>query len=143
MSKVESGRSATTAFRDKLCKVERKGKTSLREFVLFPRQFRDKLRKVERKYNIHGRRKVIFGAEINSKEVSPKMATLRDCFFVYSHEVAGANLDEEVKVVRVKRTDLDFEMVAGNLVTFVSPMQAILLYLLPNKVRFSAPMDSR
>jgi hypothetical protein len=95
------------------------------------------------KYNIHGRRRVNFGAEINSKEGGKKMATLRDCFFAYSHEVAGANLDEEVKVVRVKRTDLDFEVVAGNLVTFVSPMQAILLYLLPNKVRFSAPMDSR
>jgi hypothetical protein len=71
------------------------------------------------------------------------MATLRSCFFAYTHQMAGANLDEEVKVVRVKRTDLDFEVVAGNLVTFVSPMQAILLYLLPNKVRFSAPMDSR
>jgi hypothetical protein len=39
------------------------------------------------------------------------MATLRDCFFAYTHEMAGANLDEEVKVVRLKRVDTDVEVV--------------------------------
>jgi hypothetical protein len=73
-----------------------------------------------RRYNIHGRRRVNFGAEINSvsrrhesggkKEVSTKMATLRDCFFAYTHEMAGANLDEEVKIVRLKRVDADVEV---------------------------------
>jgi hypothetical protein len=40
-----------------------------------------------------------------------KMATLRDCFFAYTHEMAGANLDDEVKVVRLKRVDTDVEVV--------------------------------
>jgi hypothetical protein len=38
------------------------------------------------------------------------MPTLRDCFFSYQHEAAGANVDAEVKIVKVKRVDLDFEM---------------------------------
>jgi hypothetical protein len=38
------------------------------------------------------------------------MATLRDCFFAYQHESAGADMDAEVKIVRVKRVDLDFEL---------------------------------
>jgi hypothetical protein len=38
------------------------------------------------------------------------MATLRDCFFAYQHESAGADLNAEVKIVRVKRVDLDFEL---------------------------------
>jgi len=38
------------------------------------------------------------------------MATLRDCFFSYQHEAAGADMDAEVKLVKVKRADLDFEM---------------------------------
>jgi len=37
------------------------------------------------------------------------MATLRSCFFAYNHEISGANMDEEVKIVRVKRIDLDYE----------------------------------
>jgi hypothetical protein len=39
------------------------------------------------------------------------MATLRDCFFAYHHETAGANLDDEVKVVRLKRVDTGVEIV--------------------------------
>jgi len=38
------------------------------------------------------------------------MPTLRDCFFSYQHEAAGANMDAEVKLVKVRRVDLDFEM---------------------------------
>jgi hypothetical protein len=38
------------------------------------------------------------------------MATLRDCYFSYQHEAAGADMDAEVKIVKVKRVDLDFEM---------------------------------
>ena len=38
------------------------------------------------------------------------MATLRSCFFAYNHEISGANMDEEVKIVRVKRIDLDYEI---------------------------------
>jgi hypothetical protein len=40
-----------------------------------------------------------------------KMATLRDCFFAYTHEMSGANLDDEVKVVRLKRVDTGYEVV--------------------------------
>jgi hypothetical protein len=39
-----------------------------------------------------------------------KMATLRDCFFAYTHQMAGANLDEEVNIVRLKRVDTDVEV---------------------------------
>ena len=38
------------------------------------------------------------------------MPTLRNCFFSYQHEAAGANMDAEVKLVKVRRVDLDFEM---------------------------------
>jgi hypothetical protein len=38
------------------------------------------------------------------------MATLRDCHFSYHHEAAGVDMDAEVKIVKVKRVDLDFEM---------------------------------
>jgi hypothetical protein len=38
------------------------------------------------------------------------MPTLRDCHFSYQHEVAGADMDAEVKIVKVRRVDLDFEM---------------------------------
>ncbi len=38
------------------------------------------------------------------------MTTLRDCFFAYTHEMAGANLDEGVKIVRLKRVDTDVEV---------------------------------
>jgi hypothetical protein len=38
------------------------------------------------------------------------MPTLRDCHFSYQHEAAGANMDAEVKIVKVRRVDLDFEM---------------------------------
>jgi len=38
------------------------------------------------------------------------MGTLRDCAFAYVHEVAGHNMDEEVKIVTLKRTDLDFTL---------------------------------
>ena len=39
------------------------------------------------------------------------MATLRSCFFAYTHQVAGANLDEEVNIVRLKRVDTDVEVI--------------------------------
>jgi len=38
------------------------------------------------------------------------MTKLRDCYFSYQHEAAGANMDAEVKLVKVRRVDLDFEM---------------------------------
>jgi hypothetical protein len=38
------------------------------------------------------------------------MPTLRDCHFSYQHEIAGADMDAEVKIVKVRRVDLDFEM---------------------------------
>jgi hypothetical protein len=38
------------------------------------------------------------------------MATLRDCFFAHQHESAGADMGAEVKIVKVKRVDLDFEL---------------------------------
>jgi hypothetical protein len=38
------------------------------------------------------------------------MPTLRDCYFSYQHEAAGADMDAEVKLVKVKRVDLDFEL---------------------------------
>jgi hypothetical protein len=38
------------------------------------------------------------------------MPTLRDCYFHYQHEVAGADMDAEVKLVKVRRVDLDFEI---------------------------------
>jgi hypothetical protein len=38
------------------------------------------------------------------------MATLRDCHFSYQHEAAGVDMGAEVKIVKVKRVDLDFEM---------------------------------
>ena len=40
-----------------------------------------------------------------------KMATLRSCFFAYTHQMAGANLDEEVNIVRLKRVDTDVEVI--------------------------------
>jgi hypothetical protein len=39
-----------------------------------------------------------------------RMATLRDCHFSYQHEVAGADMDAEAKIVKVRRVDVDFEM---------------------------------
>lgn len=38
------------------------------------------------------------------------MPTVRDCFFSYQHEAAGVDMDAEVKLVKVRRADLDFEM---------------------------------
>jgi hypothetical protein len=38
------------------------------------------------------------------------MATLRSCFFAYTHQMAGANLDEEVSIVRLKRVDTGVEV---------------------------------
>ncbi len=38
------------------------------------------------------------------------MPALRDCYFSYQHEAAGADMNAEVKVVKVKRVDLDFEI---------------------------------
>ncbi len=38
------------------------------------------------------------------------MATLQDCYFSYQHEAAGVDMDAEVKVVKVRRVDVDFEM---------------------------------
>jgi hypothetical protein len=37
------------------------------------------------------------------------MATLRDCYFAYYHEVTGADMNAEVRLIKVKRTDIDFE----------------------------------
>jgi hypothetical protein len=38
------------------------------------------------------------------------MPTLRDCYFSYQHEAAGVDMDAEVKLIKVRRVDLDFEM---------------------------------
>jgi hypothetical protein len=39
------------------------------------------------------------------------MPTLRDCYFSYQHEAAGADMQNaEVKLIKVRRVDLGFEM---------------------------------